>query len=182
MRNDQLQHAFAEERMSEAGSQPRFPQMEQPVMKRITLSVAATVAGLVIGPSLASALTAMTTEPTNLRAGPAFDFPVVDRIPDDARVTVHGCVRAYRWCDISWRRCARAGSQAMSWRTSISSGMCRLWSMARASACRSSSSHSTRTGTATTGVGHFMASAPVGAPSGATVTATAGRMRDRPQG
>jgi uncharacterized protein YraI len=72
-------------------------------MKRITLSVAATVAGLVVGPSLASALTAMTTEPANLRAGPAFDFPVVDRIPDDARVTVHGCVRAYRWCDISWR-------------------------------------------------------------------------------
>lgn len=72
-------------------------------MKRITLSVAATVAGLVIGPSLASALTAMTTEPTSLRAGPASDFPVVDRIPDDARVTVHGCVRAYRWCDISWR-------------------------------------------------------------------------------
>jgi len=72
-------------------------------MKRITLSVAATVAGLVIGPSLASALSAVTTEPTNLRAGPAFDFPVVDRIPDDARVTVHGCVRAYRWCDISWR-------------------------------------------------------------------------------
>ena len=67
-------------------------------MKRITVSVAATVAGLVIGPTLASALTAMTTEPTNLRAGPAFDFPVVDSIPDDARVTVHGCVRAYRWC------------------------------------------------------------------------------------
>ena len=72
-------------------------------MKRITLSVAVTVAGLVIGPSLASALTAITTEPTNLRAGPALDFPVVDSIPDDARVTVHGCVRAYRWCDISWR-------------------------------------------------------------------------------
>ena len=72
-------------------------------MKRVTLSVAVTVAGLVIGPNLASALTAMTTEPTNLRAGPALDFPVVDSIPDDARVTVHGCVRAYRWCDISWR-------------------------------------------------------------------------------
>lgn len=72
-------------------------------MKRVTLSVAATVAALMFGPNLASALTAMTTEPTNLRAGPAFDFPVVDRIPDDARVTVHGCVRAYRWCDISWR-------------------------------------------------------------------------------
>jgi uncharacterized protein YraI len=45
----------------------------------------------------------MTTEPANLRAGPAFDFPVVDSIPDDARVTVHGCVSAYRWCDVSWR-------------------------------------------------------------------------------
>ena len=72
-------------------------------MKRTILSVAAAVAGLVIGPNLASALTAVTTEPTNLRAGPAFDFPVVDQIPDDAQVTVHGCVRAYRWCDISWR-------------------------------------------------------------------------------
>ena len=72
-------------------------------MKRITLSVAAAVAGLLVGPSLASALTAMTTEPANLRAGPAFDFPVVDSIPDDARVTVHGCVSAYRWCDVSWR-------------------------------------------------------------------------------
>ena len=72
-------------------------------MKRITLSVAATVAGLMIGPNLASALTAKTAESTKLRAGPAFDFPVVDRIPDDVKVRVHGCVRAYRWCDISWR-------------------------------------------------------------------------------
>jgi uncharacterized protein YraI len=28
---------------------------------------------------------------------------VVDRIPDDARVNVHGCIRAYAWCDVSWR-------------------------------------------------------------------------------
>ena len=104
MRNDQLQHAFSEGAYEAKRAYSRASRkMEQPVMKRITLSVAATVAGLVIGPSLASALTEMTTEPTNLRAGPAFDFPVVDSIPDDARVTVHGCVRAYRWCDISWR-------------------------------------------------------------------------------
>jgi uncharacterized protein YraI len=38
-----------------------------------------------------------------LRAGPAYDFPVVDRIPSDVRVNVHGCIRGYRWCDVSWR-------------------------------------------------------------------------------
>ena len=72
-------------------------------MRRMTLGLAAAVAGLVAGPAIASALTAVTTEPVSLRAGPAIDFPVVDAIPDNARVNVHGCVRAYRWCDVSWR-------------------------------------------------------------------------------
>jgi uncharacterized protein YraI len=72
-------------------------------MKRLTLGLAAVVAGLVVVPNLASALTAVTTESTDLRAGPAFDFPVVDQIPSDVRVNVHGCVRGYRWCDVSWR-------------------------------------------------------------------------------
>ena len=72
-------------------------------MKRLTVSLAAVVAALVVAPNLASALPAVTTEPTNLRAGPAFDFPVVDQLPADVRVNVHGCVRGYRWCDVSWR-------------------------------------------------------------------------------
>jgi uncharacterized protein YraI len=72
-------------------------------MNRIGLGVTAAAAALFALPSAASALTAITTEPVALRAGPANDFPVVDRVPDDARVTVHGCVRAYRWCDVSWR-------------------------------------------------------------------------------
>jgi uncharacterized protein YraI len=71
--------------------------------QRLTLSLAAAAVGLVMAPSLAMALTAITTGSTNLRAGPASNFPVVDRIPADARVNVHGCVRAYRWCDVSWR-------------------------------------------------------------------------------
>ncbi len=73
-------------------------------MKRTTITMAATLAGLLAAPSLASAaVTAITAEPVSLRAGPALDFPVVDQIPDDARVTVFGCVRAYQWCDIAWR-------------------------------------------------------------------------------
>jgi uncharacterized protein YraI len=72
-------------------------------MRRITFGLAAAVAGFVVAPNLASALSAVVAEPTELRAGPAYDFPVVDSIPADVRVNVHGCVRAYRWCDVSWR-------------------------------------------------------------------------------
>jgi uncharacterized protein YraI len=72
-------------------------------MTRLTFGLAAVAAGLVFAPNLASALSAVTTEETNLRAGPAIDFPVVDSLPSDARVNVHGCVRGYRWCDVSWR-------------------------------------------------------------------------------
>ena len=72
-------------------------------MRRTGLKLAAAVAGLLAGPAAASALTAVTTEPLPLRAGPAGDFPVVDQVPADARVVVHGCVSAYRWCDVSWR-------------------------------------------------------------------------------
>ncbi|HEY7301773.1 MAG TPA: SH3 domain-containing protein [Xanthobacteraceae bacterium] len=72
-------------------------------MKRLAVGLSALVTGLAIAPNLALALSAVTTEPANLRAGPAFDFPVVDSIPSDVRVNVHGCLRAYRWCDVSWR-------------------------------------------------------------------------------
>ena len=72
-------------------------------MRRTGLKLVAAVAGLLAVPAAASALTAVTTEPLPLRAGPAGDFPVVDQVPADARVIVHGCVGAYRWCDVSWR-------------------------------------------------------------------------------
>jgi|SRR5215813_8230996 len=72
-------------------------------MRRLTFGLAAAVAGFVLAPNLASALSAVVADSTDLRAGPAYDFPVVDSIPSDARVNVHGCVRGYRWCDVSWR-------------------------------------------------------------------------------
>jgi uncharacterized protein YraI len=72
-------------------------------MKRKGITLAAAVAGLFALPAAASALTAVTTEPVPLRAGPAGDFPVVDQIPGGVNVLVNGCVRAYRWCDVSWR-------------------------------------------------------------------------------
>ena len=61
-------------------------------MRRTGLKLVAAVAGLLAVPAAASALTAVTTEPLPLRAGPAGDFPVVDQVPADARVIVHGCL------------------------------------------------------------------------------------------
>jgi uncharacterized protein YraI len=72
-------------------------------MRRLIFGLATAVAGFVLAPNLASALSAIVADSTELRAGPAYDFPVVDSIPGDARVNVHGCVRGYRWCDVSWR-------------------------------------------------------------------------------
>jgi uncharacterized protein YraI len=72
-------------------------------MSRLSFGLAAAVAGLIVAPNLAAALPAVTTDSTNLRAGPAYDFPVVDRIPSGVAVNVHGCIRGYRWCDVSWR-------------------------------------------------------------------------------
>lgn len=69
-----------------------------------TLAISAAAAVIVCAaPSIAQAATARTTADLNMRAGPSTEFPVVDVIPERARLTVHGCVRAYAWCDVTWR-------------------------------------------------------------------------------
>jgi uncharacterized protein YraI len=77
--------------------------LETQKMRRLTTTLAAAVVGLMAVPAVAAAANAVTTERVSMRAGPSVRFPVVDVLPDDARVTVFGCVRAYAWCDISWR-------------------------------------------------------------------------------
>ena len=52
-------------------------------------------------PAAASADTARVTVTLHMRAGPSTEFPVVATIDEGARVLVHGCVRGYRWCDVS---------------------------------------------------------------------------------
>ena len=66
-------------------------------MRRLTFGLAAAVAGFVIAPNLASALSAVVTDSTELRAGPAYDFPVVDSIPSEVRVNVHAELGAACW-------------------------------------------------------------------------------------
>lgn len=57
---------------------------------------------LVAAPVSAIAAPGMVRNSVNLRAGPGAGFPVVDRIPAGARVTIHGCLSGGAWCDVSF--------------------------------------------------------------------------------
>lgn len=60
------------------------------------------VAALLLAPTAALAAPGIVTVSTGLRAGPGSGFPVVDRIPEGARVNIHGCLRGNAWCDVSF--------------------------------------------------------------------------------
>lgn len=51
--------------------------------------------------AVAEAATGYTTERLNVRAGPGRDYPTIDTVRRDTKVTVHGCLRRYDWCDVS---------------------------------------------------------------------------------
>jgi uncharacterized protein YraI len=72
-------------------------------VKRISSFIAAALLGTVAVPALAAAQNAVTSVDLNMRAGPATSFPVVAVIPEDAPVTVHGCIAGYGWCDTSFQ-------------------------------------------------------------------------------
>jgi uncharacterized protein YraI len=50
--------------------------------------------------STADAQWAYTAKEVNLRAGPQRDYPVVARLPGGVSISVAGCLRDYRWCDV----------------------------------------------------------------------------------
>jgi uncharacterized protein YraI len=72
-------------------------------MRRYALPFAAAVMATAALPSVASAADAVVTTELNMRAGPSTAYPVVEVIPADAPVEVHGCVRGYSWCDVTWQ-------------------------------------------------------------------------------
>ncbi len=61
----------------------------------------ALVAALLLAPTAALAAPGIVTVSTGLRAGPGAGFPLVDRVPEGARVNIHGCLRGNAWCDVS---------------------------------------------------------------------------------
>ncbi len=72
-------------------------------MKTKILAPLATVAVMALAPMSAHAVTGFTDDSTSLRAGPGRDYPRIERLPKNVRVEVHGCLRRYDWCDVSYR-------------------------------------------------------------------------------
>jgi uncharacterized protein YraI len=75
--------------------------MEIAMKTKIILPLAA--AAVALAPMSAFALTGFTDESTSLRAGPDSDAPRITRMPKNARIEVHGCIRRYDWCDVSYQ-------------------------------------------------------------------------------
>jgi uncharacterized protein YraI len=72
-------------------------------MRKYAIPLAGALLALFAVPSVAAAANATTTSDLNMRAGPSTSFPVVEVIPDNAGVVVHGCLGDYAWCDVTWR-------------------------------------------------------------------------------
>ena len=68
-------------------------------MKRLLVSILFLLAAAGVADAAARAV---AFERVNMRAGPSTAYPVVMTLPAGARVTVHGCVRGYTWCDVGF--------------------------------------------------------------------------------
>jgi len=75
------------------------PTLEEDYAMRLRTAL---VAALLLAPTAALAAPGIVTVSTGLRAGPGSGFPTVDRIPEGARVSIHGCLRGNAWCDVSF--------------------------------------------------------------------------------
>jgi uncharacterized protein YraI len=65
--------------------------------------IGAAFAGAMLVPGIASAATAaVVTTDLNIRTGPAASYQRFGTIPGGTRVTVHGCLNGYNWCDVTW--------------------------------------------------------------------------------
>ena len=76
----------------------------RPRLQMVVLALAASLlaGGLTLADS-AQAANGYTTGDVNMRTGPGVNYPRIAVIPRGAAVTIRGCVRNHRWCDVSWR-------------------------------------------------------------------------------
>lgn len=44
-----------------------------------------------------------TSKGVQMQAGPGSEYPAVMRLAPNLKITIHGCARAWDWCDVEWR-------------------------------------------------------------------------------
>jgi uncharacterized protein YraI len=72
------------------------------MQKSVALFAALFVPATLAAPALAAANGA-TSQSAQMHAGPGQDFPGVMRLAPNLKVTIHGCIQAWAWCDVEWR-------------------------------------------------------------------------------
>ena len=65
------------------------------------IAAAFLIAGFTAG--AANAATGFTTQRVNMYAGPGNNYPRIERIGNRSQIYVHGCIRDYDWCDVTFR-------------------------------------------------------------------------------
>lgn len=63
----------------------------------------AVLAATVLAAGAASARDGYLINNFNIFSGPGRQYDRLVRVPEDARVEVHGCLPSYDWCQITWR-------------------------------------------------------------------------------
>jgi len=54
-------------------------------------------------PIAAQAADGRLSSVVQLRAGPGDEYPTVRRLAAGLSVEIHGCLKTWEWCDVSWR-------------------------------------------------------------------------------
>jgi uncharacterized protein YraI len=69
--------------------------------KSVVLFAAFCVSSALTAPALAD--NGSTSQGVQMQAGPGTEYPDVMRLAPNLKITIHGCARAWDWCDVEWR-------------------------------------------------------------------------------
>ena len=71
-------------------------------MRRVSL-VIGFVAATLLSAGMAHAADGKLASAVQLRAGPDDKYPSVTRLAKGLSIDIHGCLKTWDWCDVSWR-------------------------------------------------------------------------------
>jgi len=72
-------------------------------MRRARFIILGMLALPVLTTQIAQAADGKLSSAVSMQAGPGAEFPEVRRLAKDLTVDIHGCLKSWDWCDVSWR-------------------------------------------------------------------------------
>ena len=72
-------------------------------MRNPLIALTLVAAVLPLSPAVARQSNGYVVRTTTMRAGPAYDYPAVQRLYRNSSVAVYGCLRDWSWCDVGTR-------------------------------------------------------------------------------